>query len=143
MINEHEPLVALSPLAASVAEEDLSLARLSEGHTDALAILAELGAGPRAAGGWRLAAGGIKRYCSGARSCTHALVTAAAGLAPRTVYPSTTESEKGGRSQAGRRSGARVAPSQAHIGAFAGRGGHVPSYPGRVSPPMGARTSPE
>jgi hypothetical protein len=53
MINEHEPLVALSPLAASVAEEDLSLARLSEGHTDALAILAELGAGPRAAGGWR------------------------------------------------------------------------------------------
>ena len=30
----------------------------------------------RAAGGWRL--DGIKRYCSGARSCTHALVTAAA-----------------------------------------------------------------
>ena len=83
---------------ADLAGEDLSLARLSEGHADALAILAELGAGPpparsrwgvwaaqppgpgltatRAAGGWRL--DGIKRYCSGARSCTHALVTAAA-----------------------------------------------------------------
>jgi alkylation response protein AidB-like acyl-CoA dehydrogenase len=83
---------------ADLAGEDLSLARLSEGHADALAILAELGAGSppggsrwgvwaaqppgpgltasRAAGGWRL--DGIKRYCSGARSCTHALVTAAA-----------------------------------------------------------------
>jgi alkylation response protein AidB-like acyl-CoA dehydrogenase len=83
---------------AELAGEDLSLARLSEGHTDALAILAELGAGSpppgsrwgvwaaqppgpglmatRAAGGWRL--DGIKRYCSGARSCTNALVTAAA-----------------------------------------------------------------
>jgi alkylation response protein AidB-like acyl-CoA dehydrogenase len=88
---------------ADLAGEDLSLARLSEGHADALAILAELGPaesgtapppagsrwgvwaaqppGPgltasRAAGGWRL--DGIKRYCSGARSCTHALVTAAA-----------------------------------------------------------------
>lgn len=83
---------------ADLAGEDLSLARLSEGHVDALAILAELGAGAPpagsrwgvwaaqppgpglsaspAAGGWRL--DGIKRYCSGARSCTHALVTAAA-----------------------------------------------------------------
>jgi alkylation response protein AidB-like acyl-CoA dehydrogenase len=83
---------------ADLAGEDLSVARLSEGHADALAILAELGAGPppagsrwgvwaaqppgpgltasRAAGGWRL--DGIKRYCSGAHSCTHALVTAAA-----------------------------------------------------------------
>ncbi|HEY2204863.1 MAG TPA: acyl-CoA dehydrogenase [Pseudonocardia sp.] len=83
---------------AELAGEDLSLARLSEGHTDALAILAELDAGSpppgsrwgvwaaqppgpglmatRAAGGWRL--DGIKRYCSGARSCTNALVTAAA-----------------------------------------------------------------
>jgi hypothetical protein len=93
---------------ADLAGEDLSLARLSEGHADALAILAELGpaeSGPaesgtvpppggsrwgvwaaqppgpgltasRAAAGWRL--DGIKRYCSGARSCTHALVTAAA-----------------------------------------------------------------
>ena len=83
---------------ADLAGEDLSLARLSEGHVDALAILAELGAcappagsrwgvwaaqppGPgllasRAADGWRL--DGIKRYCSGAHACTHALVTAAA-----------------------------------------------------------------
>ena len=92
---------------ASLAEEDLSLARLGEGHADALAILAELG-GPRPAagsrwgvwaaqppgpglrasqtaqasrggqggGGWRLQ--GTKQYCSGARTCTHALVTAAA-----------------------------------------------------------------
>jgi alkylation response protein AidB-like acyl-CoA dehydrogenase len=83
---------------ADLAEEDLSVARLGEGHADALAILAELG-GPAAAagsrwgvwaanppgpnvaaikraGGWVLR--GTKQYCSGARSCTHALVTAAA-----------------------------------------------------------------
>ena len=71
----------------SLAAEDLSLARLGEGHADALAILAELG-GPapapgarwgvwaaqppgrgltaaRAARGWRLT--GLKQYCSGAR----------------------------------------------------------------------------
>ena len=85
---------ALSELAA----EDLSLARLSEGHTDALAILAELSGpaapagtrwgvwaaqspGPRvearqSASGWRLQ--GTKQYCSGSRTCTHALVTATA-----------------------------------------------------------------
>ena len=85
-------------ILADLAGEDLSLARLSEGHTDALAILAELGAGPPpagsrwgvwaaqppgpgltanpGAGGWRL--DGVKRYCSGAHACTHALVTAAA-----------------------------------------------------------------
>jgi hypothetical protein len=90
---------------ADLAEQDLSLGRLAEGHVDALAILAELGAaefgvaspqsasrwgvwaaqppGPGLAasqadadGGWRL--DGIKRYCSGARSCTNALVTATA-----------------------------------------------------------------
>jgi alkylation response protein AidB-like acyl-CoA dehydrogenase len=82
---------------AELAAEDLSLARLSEGHADAVAILAELGGpapppgsrwgvwaahppGPglraeRAGTGWRLR--GTKRYCSGARWCTHALVTAA------------------------------------------------------------------
>jgi hypothetical protein len=80
---------------AGLAGEDLSLARLSEGHADALAILAELGgpappAGSRwgvwaahppgpalravpAGDGWQLS--GIKQYCSGAWSCTHALVT--------------------------------------------------------------------
>ncbi|MFD9453779.1 acyl-CoA dehydrogenase [Streptomyces sp. NPDC059985] len=83
---------------ASVAERDLSLARLVEGHADAVAILAELGgpavgprerwgvwaAEPRGRGltasrsdhGWVL--NGLKRYCSGAHSCTHALVTATA-----------------------------------------------------------------
>jgi alkylation response protein AidB-like acyl-CoA dehydrogenase len=83
---------------ADLAAEDLSLARLGEGHTDAVAILAELG-GPapdpgsrwgvwaaqppgsgltadRAARGWRIT--GLKKYCSGARVCTAALVTAAA-----------------------------------------------------------------
>jgi len=84
---------------ADLAEEDLSLARLGEGHADAVAILAELG-GPqpepgsrwgvwaanppganvtasRRNGTWLLR--GNKQYCSGARVCTHALVTAAAG----------------------------------------------------------------
>jgi alkylation response protein AidB-like acyl-CoA dehydrogenase len=83
---------------ADLAGEDLSLARLGEGHADALAILAELGGpvpgsasrwgvwaanppGPnvtasRQAGTWLLR--GTKQYCSGARICTHALVTAAA-----------------------------------------------------------------
>jgi len=84
---------------ADLAEEDLSLARLGEGHADAVAILAELGGPPpgpgsrwgvwaanppgpnvtasRRGGGWVLH--GTKQYCSGARVCTHALVTAAAG----------------------------------------------------------------
>ena len=83
---------------ADLAGEDLSLARLCEGHADAVAILAELGGprpepgsrwgvwaanppGPnvtasRAADGWLLE--GAKQYCSGARICTHVLVTAAA-----------------------------------------------------------------
>jgi hypothetical protein len=83
---------------ASLAGEDLSLVRLGEGHADAVAILAELGArapepGSRwgvwaaqppggvltaahTARGWRLT--GLKQYCSGARSCTRALVTATA-----------------------------------------------------------------
>ena len=88
---------------ADLAAEDLSLARLGEGHADAVAILAELHApspvpgsrwgvwaanppGPnvtasRRAGGWVLH--GTKQYCSGARVCTHALVTAAADDGPR------------------------------------------------------------
>lgn len=83
---------------AGLAEEDLSLARLGEGHADAVAILAELGAEPPPAGarwgvwaaqppgpgltaardgdGWRL--DGIKQYCSGAHWCTDAVVTATA-----------------------------------------------------------------
>jgi alkylation response protein AidB-like acyl-CoA dehydrogenase len=84
---------------ADLASEDLSLARLSEGHADAVAILAELD-GPRPLPGsrWGVWAAnppgpsvtaargpdgrwllrGTKQYCSGARACTHALVTAAA-----------------------------------------------------------------
>ena len=81
---------------AELGGEDLSVARLAEGHADAVAILAEL-EGPAPARGsrwgvwaahppgpkleahhgggrWRLS--GTKRYCSGARICTHALVTA-------------------------------------------------------------------
>lgn len=75
---------------ARLAEEDLSLARLSEGHFDALAILAELhGPEPRPGERWAVWAArpagltvdagrvrGVKPYCSGARVCTRALVTA-------------------------------------------------------------------
>lgn len=86
-----------------LAYEDLSLARLGEGHADAVAILAELGGPPPPAGsrwgvwaaeppthrltaapadaGWRL--DGPKAFCSGARDCTHALVTAQAADGPR------------------------------------------------------------
>ena len=83
---------------ADLAGEDLSLARLGEGHADAVAILAELG-GPRPEPGsrWGVWAAnppgpnvtatrrentwvldGAKQYCSGARICTDALVTATA-----------------------------------------------------------------
>jgi len=76
--------------------QDLSLARIAEAHTDALAILAEAGQrareghlygvwaadGPQsrltatrlATGGWRL--DGTKQFCSGATFVTSALVTA-------------------------------------------------------------------
>jgi alkylation response protein AidB-like acyl-CoA dehydrogenase len=79
-----------------LGERDLPLARLAEGHADAVAILAELGCPAPAAGerlgvwaaeppagrvearrsdgGWVLT--GTKQWCSGARSCTSALVTA-------------------------------------------------------------------
>src|SRR5690349_13154328 len=83
---------------AELAGEDLSVARLAEGHADAVAILAELdGQAPPAGSRWGVWAAhppgpaleashdggrwhlrGTKRYCSGARTCTHALVTAAA-----------------------------------------------------------------
>ncbi|MEV6019183.1 MULTISPECIES: acyl-CoA dehydrogenase family protein [unclassified Streptomyces] len=83
---------------AALGRRDLSLARLAEGHLDAAAILHELdhswpaegerwgvwaarppGPGVRATHtdqGWRVS--GVKPYCSGARTCTHALVTAEA-----------------------------------------------------------------
>jgi len=94
---------------SGLAEEDLSLARLGEGHADAVAILAELG-GPRPlpgsrwavwaanphgpnvtatqqGGSWLLR--GTKQYCSGARVCTDALVTADAADGPRLFAVST------------------------------------------------------
>jgi alkylation response protein AidB-like acyl-CoA dehydrogenase len=97
---------------AELAEEDLSLARLAEGHTDALAILAELEAGPESpagsrwgvwaaqppgpgvtasqdGAGWRL--DGVKQYCSGAHSCTDALVTAKAADGNRLFAVSTRD----------------------------------------------------
>ncbi len=84
---------------AALGRRDPVLGRLAEAHTDALAILAELG-GPAAqpgqvwgvwaseapapvlratgtADGWRL--DGVKAWCSGATSCTHALLTARDG----------------------------------------------------------------
>lgn len=88
----------------TLAEEDLALVRLAEGHVDALAIVHELDpSGAQVAvrmgqrwGVWaaeppgtgltavpsdddRWTLSGTKAYCSGARSCTHALVTARAG----------------------------------------------------------------
>ena len=96
---------------ADLAEEDLSLARLAEGHADAVAIWpssAPARLQPGAAGesgplshlvpgliatrtghGWRL--DGTKQYCSGARSCTDALVTAAAPDGSRLFAVSTRD----------------------------------------------------
>ena len=98
-----ETLVRWRVLAA-VAACDLGLVKLFEGHTDALAILAELdGPVPPAASRWgvwaaeppdarvsamnrgirhvsddgaQLRLSGTKSWCSGARTLTHALVTA-------------------------------------------------------------------
>ncbi|GGZ63192.1 acyl-CoA dehydrogenase [Streptomyces subrutilus] len=106
---------------ASVARRDLSLVRLVEGHADALAILAELGgpeAGPRERWGvwaaeppgqgltasrgdrgWVL--DGLKRYCSGAHSCTRALVTATAEDGRR-LFAVTTGAAPGAGPGAGR-----------------------------------------
>lgn len=82
---------------ARIGREDLSLARLVEGHVDARAILTELGrldqiaddellgvwaAEPdgleaaRTPGGWRL--NGTKRWCSGSKGLDRALLTATA-----------------------------------------------------------------
>lgn len=79
---------------AAFGAVDLDLARLAEAHTDALAILADLG-GDRRPGLWGVWAAnppadpvravrdgrqwcleGIKPWCSGAGICDHALVTA-------------------------------------------------------------------
>jgi alkylation response protein AidB-like acyl-CoA dehydrogenase len=81
---------------AELTEIDVVAGRLAEAHTDAVAILAELG-GPEPKGGqlwgvWAAESGeavlaarrdgddvrldGVKAWCSGATLCTHALVTA-------------------------------------------------------------------
>ena len=82
---------------AEVAAHDLSLVKLFEGHTDALAILAELGGAPDAPRGARWGTwcaeppdarveleisadgsahlSGTKAWCSGAASVTHAVVS--------------------------------------------------------------------
>lgn len=94
-------------ILAAVAEHDLSLAKLYEGHTDALAIRAELRdtaatggswgvwaaeapAGrsvihPATGGGWELH--GAKCWCSGAATLSHGLLTAwhADGRGPQLV----------------------------------------------------------
>lgn len=90
---------------ATVAAVDVTLGRLVEAHTDALAILAELDGAPPARGqrwgvwaaegpGATTEAGpapsgyaldGMKPWCSGAALCTHALVTAA-GPAGQALY---------------------------------------------------------
>lgn len=98
---------------AALGEFDLGLARLAEGHVDAVAILRELGSAelPGSAGAlwgvwaadppgegcsadldrgrWRLS--GTKRWCSGAHGCTHALVTAHAGDGYRLFAVDLTE----------------------------------------------------
>ncbi|WP_353940666.1 acyl-CoA dehydrogenase family protein [Streptomyces sp. HUAS MG91] len=83
---------------AALGRRDLSLARLAEGHLDAVAVLHEIeGTRPTAAQRWGVWAArppqpvvratptaqgwtldGVKPFCSGARVCTHALVTAEA-----------------------------------------------------------------
>lgn len=95
---------------AAVAQHDLSLAKLYEGHTDALAIMAELGEQPASEGAtqtwgtWAAEApsgrtviessadgsatlSGAKCWCSGAASASHALLTAwfADGRGPQLV----------------------------------------------------------
>lgn len=92
---------------AAVAEHDLSLAKRYEGHTDALAILRELGQPPAAAGTWAVWAAespegraliepasdgglrlrGAKCWCSGAADVSHGLLTAwhADGRGPQLV----------------------------------------------------------
>lgn len=82
---------------AALGRADLVLARLAEGHLDALAVLLELDGPDPAAGAWGVWAAnpptasvraerqgtgwlltGEKPWCSGAAACTHALVTAPA-----------------------------------------------------------------
>jgi hypothetical protein len=100
---------------AAVAEHDLSLAKLYEGHTDALAILHELGHPACGQGSWAVwaaeapegralieaAAGGALRlrgakcWCSGAADVNHGLLTAwhADGRGPQLVRVAMAQPE--------------------------------------------------
>lgn len=101
---------------ADLGREDLSLARIAEGHVDARAILIELdrsdllvagellgvwAADPgdlraeRAPDGWRLR--GAKRWCSGSTRLDRALVTATADDGPRlfSIDPCVADAEPG------------------------------------------------
>lgn len=91
---------------AQLAEVDIDAARLAEAHTDAIAILTELGGlqakpgqlwGVWAAesrdavltaddGGHQPTLNGTKVWCSGAGLCTHALVTARHASGQRALY---------------------------------------------------------
>ncbi len=119
---------------ASLAETDLVAGRLAEAHTDAVAILAELG-GPdpkpdQLWGVWAAEAGdaelrarcgggevtleGTKAWCSGAGICTHALVTAridddrrglfAVDLADHRIRPLPSEWRNAGMAESDTRS---------------------------------------
>lgn len=92
---------------AALTEHDVVAGRLAEAHTDAVAILAELG-GPapqlgqlwgvwaaeapdavvvaRRSGSGDVTISGTKAWCSGAGLCTHALVTARFGEGPGGLF---------------------------------------------------------
>lgn len=91
---------------AELAETDLVAARIAEAHTDAVAILDELGAKPplpdqlwgvwaaeasdqvvtASADGDEVTLSGVKPWCSGAGFCSHALVTARRPDGERALY---------------------------------------------------------
>jgi hypothetical protein len=91
---------------AAVASIDVTLGRLVEAHTDACAILAELGQPAPSVGqlwgvwaaegpestlaaqpfGSGVALDGVKPWCSGATFCSHALVTANVAPGERALY---------------------------------------------------------
>jgi hypothetical protein len=135
---------------AAVASVDVTLARLTEAHTDALAILAELGEPTPAAGQlWGVWAAegpestltakltgsgasaildGQKPWCSGAALCTHALVTAASGenrgLYSIVLDPSNVTAQSGGWKAFG------LTGSSTERVRFTGAAGHRVGAPG-------------
>lgn len=91
---------------AALAERDVTAGRLAEAHVDAVAILADLDGTPPAAGqlwgvwaaeapdavvtarddGAATVLDGVKAWCSGATTCTHALLTARRPDGERGLY---------------------------------------------------------